>query len=83
MAENGWAFNLHSYGRGDAVQDVTTPSLEESGSRVEYRFPGGVSERYVNGPLSLQQRFRIAHRPMPAAEGPLVLHLNLAGDMRA
>ena len=78
-----WAIGLSRFGRGGTFHAAANSSLQGSGNRVEYRFPGGVDEWYVNGPLGLQQGFTIQTRPADNDSGPLILYLGLAGGMRA
>ena len=66
-----WSLKFDSYGRGASLDDVANPSLTADGGRVEYHYPNGVTEWYVNGPLGLQQGFTFASRPSPLVEGPL------------
>ncbi len=82
-SQPGWTIHLQGYGRGDAFSALAAPPPKGSGNRIEYRFEGGISEWFVNGPLGLQQGFAIERNPAPAEVGPLVLHLDLTGDVRA
>lgn len=67
-------------GRGDAVAPVDGVRPRAAGNRVEYGREG-VSEWYANGPLGLQQGFRIEQRPGDGAQGPVVLELELSGSL--
>lgn len=76
-----WNIGFEEYGRGTSFNTVPSPSITAAGSRVEYRYPGGITEWYVNGPLGLQQGFTFESKPSSSEEGPLVVRLNISGDV--
>ena len=80
-AEWTWFLKFDAYGRGTSIDHAAAPSLSANGSRVEYQYPDGVTEWYVNGPLGLQQGFTFERKPSTQIEGPLAVRLTLAGDV--
>ena len=76
-----WNIGFEEYGRGTSFNTVPDPSITATGSRVEYQYAGGITEWYVNGPLGLQQGFTFESKPLSSAEGPLVVGLNISGDV--
>ncbi len=79
--EWAWSIDFEEYGRGTSFNTVPDPSITAAGSRVEYQYPGGITEWYVNGPLGLQQGFTFESKPSSSVEGPLVVRLNISGDV--
>ena len=80
-AEWTWSLKFDGYGRGTLLDHVAAPSLTAEGNRVEYQYPAGVTEWYVNGPLGLQQGFTFESKPSPQIEGPLVVRQTMSGDV--
>ncbi len=76
-----WNIGFEEYGRGTSFNTVPDPSITATGSRVEYQYARGITEWYVNGPLGLQQGFNFESKPLSSAEGPLVVGLNISGDV--
>ena len=76
-----WSLKFDGYGRGTFLDDVANPSLTADGGRVEYQYPDGVTEWYVNGPLGLQQGFTFESRPASLVEGPLEVRMAMSGDV--
>ncbi len=76
-----WNIGFEEYGRGTSFNTVPDPSITATGSRVEYQYPEGITEWYVNGPLGLQQGFTFESNPSPSDEGPLVVGLTVSGDV--
>ena len=76
-----WNIGFEEYGRGISFNTVPGPSITATGSRVEYQYPEGITEWYVNGPLGLQQGFTFESKPSPSDEGPLVVGLTVSGDV--
>ncbi|HEX5043614.1 MAG TPA: hypothetical protein VFV75_11950 [Candidatus Polarisedimenticolaceae bacterium] len=73
---------LRAAGTREALETLSPapPSAHPTG--VEYRHPGGLSERYVNTPEGLQQWFTVERAPREEAEGsPLVLDFALSGGL--
>ena len=76
-----WSIKLAGYGRGRAVGSTVEAKLTANGNRVEYLYPDGLTEWYVNGQLGLQQGFTFESRPSPLDEGALEVRLALFGDV--
>ena len=81
MGEWTWSLRFDGYARGHVVGPAVEAKLTAAGNRVEYRYPDGVTEWYVNGPLGLQQGFTFESRPSPLVEGPLEVRMALSGDV--
>ena len=81
MGEWTWSLRFDGYARGHVVGPAVEAKLTAVGNRVEYRYPGGVTEWYVNEPLGLQQGFTFESRPSPLVEGPLEVRMALSGDV--
>lgn len=78
-----WTFGMRlgAIRRGEQLLVPPAPQVEARGARVEYRREGLV-EWYWNAPDGLEQGFDIARRPLAeAGPGPLVLELELGGDL--
>ena len=73
---------LRGMGYGSSLHAVGAVAPRAHANRVVYRHPG-VSEWYANGPLGLEQGFKIAEAPARHAPGPLKLVIGLAGNTRA
>lgn len=71
---------LASFGRAGALRAVGPVAPVVRANRVSYPL-GPVHEWYVNGPLGLEQGFDVASSP--GGSGPLVLGLQVSGDLRA
>jgi FG-GAP repeat protein len=71
---------LAGLGRGEEIAPVDAVPPRAAANRVEYR-RDGVCEWYANGPLGLQQGFRVERRPEDGAGGPVVLVLELSGAL--
>ena len=76
-----WSLRFAGYARGRAVGPVEDAHLTADSNRVEYLYPDGVTEWYVNGPLGLQQGFTFESRPSPLVEGLLEVRMTLSGDV--
>jgi hypothetical protein len=74
------ALRLVAAGRGEALVPVGAARPRADANRVEYR-RDGLSEWYANGPLGLQQGFRVERRPDDAESAPLVLAIELEGSL--
>ena len=77
-----WSLRFAGYARGRAVGPVEDAHLTADSNRVEYRYPDGVTEWYVNGPLGLQQGFTFESRLVPSVDGTLEVRMALSGDVR-
>ena len=76
-----WSLRFAGYARGRAVGPVEDAHLRADSNRVEYRYPDGVTEWYVNGPLGLQQGIRFESRLLPSVDGTLEVRMALSGDV--
>ena len=76
-----WSLRFAGYARGRAVGPVEDAHLTADSNRVEYRYPDGVTEWYVNGPLGLQQVIRFESRLLPSVDGTLEVRMALSGDV--
>ena len=81
MVEWTWSLKFDGYGRDTFLDDVANPNLTADGGRVEYQYPDGVTEWYVNGPLGLQQGFTFESRPASLVEGPLEVRIAMSSDV--
>ena len=72
---------LQSLGAGSSLAPVAAVSPSAEGNRVVYSYQG-VRESFVNGPLGVDQSFKVAHAPA-AHGGPLTLSLALSGNLKA
>ena len=89
-----WKTALRSYGYGEARRAVPAAVPEASSNRVEYH-RGVLTEWYVNGPLGLEQGFRLSERPSVVKNSldatqvgssrsqPLTIALALSGNVTA
>jgi len=59
----GFAWRTAAWGRESEPGTPAPPTLRCAGARVEYVYPDGLVEWYENGPLGLEQGFRIPSRP--------------------
>jgi hypothetical protein len=73
---------LHGYGYGESLQTMGASPPTAQANRVFYRH-GPLTEWYANGPLGLEQGFRLAARPSAHHPGPLTIALALSGNARA
>jgi hypothetical protein len=62
-AAMGLRIALSGWGYGEALEELAEATPSAAGNRIEYR-RGALCEWYVNGPLGLQQGFRL-ERPPP------------------
>ena len=76
-----WSLRFAGYARGRAVGPVEDAHLTADSNRVEYLYPDGVTEWYVNGPLGLQQVIRFESRLLPSVDGTLEVRMALSGDV--
>ena len=76
-----WSLRFAGYARGRAVGPVEDAHLTADSNRVEYLYPDGVTEWYVNGPLGLQQGFTFESRLLPSVDGTLEVRMALSGDV--
>jgi IPT/TIG domain len=74
--------SLRGFGRGVRLRGVTGARPQVARNRVSYRRKG-LLEWYVNGPLGLEQGFRVTARPTGSAGMPLTLALRISGGLRA
>jgi hypothetical protein len=73
---------LSGYGRGGLLAHVD-PVLPRAHANVVVYPRGGLRESYANGPLGLEQAFRLTAPPEPRLSGPLTLSLSLSGNLRS
>ena len=71
--------SLQAIGRGNQLQPTAEASPTDAANQVFYR-DGPVSERFVNGPLGLEQVFTVTRRP-GGTHGPLTIALRLGGGL--
>jgi trimeric autotransporter adhesin len=72
---------LSAYGSGTALRTLGPAAPHVDMNRVSY-VHGPVTEWWANGPLGLEQGFDVGSRAIDGA-GPLVLSLDLSGNLRA
>ena len=73
---------LRAYGYGRPLREVAAATPRVRGTNgVAYRY-GRLEEWYLNGPLGLEQGFRLAAPPKGRGVGLLTLALGLSGNMR-
>jgi hypothetical protein len=72
---------LSSYGYASALMPLAPAVPRVSVNRVSYSY-GALTEWFVNGPLGLEQGFRVSARPR-AGSGPLSFSLALGGNLDA
>jgi hypothetical protein len=75
-----WGLALRGYGYGDALRAASPAAPQASANRVEYR-RGALTEWYVNGPLGMEQGFKLADRPGRSQGEPLTIVLQLSEDL--
>ena len=51
-----WSLELAGYGRGQAVGPAVEAKLTAAGNRIEYTYPDGVTQWFVNGPLEVRTK---------------------------
>ncbi len=71
---------LSAYGYASALEPVGSVAPRASANRVSYTY-AGLTARYANGPLGLEQGFTVAHAPARGAGGPLIVSLALSGNV--
>ena len=76
-----WSLRFDGYAKGHVVGPAVEAKLTAGGNRVEYLYPDGVTEWYVNGPLGLQQGFTFESRLLPSDDGTLEVRMALSGDV--
>jgi len=69
---------LQGYGRGNSLHPVRSTAPEAHANRVSYRH-GPLTEWYANGPLGLEQGFRLSSRPAADPVGPVSIALSVSG----
>ena len=77
-----WGLRLRGHGYGDRLFDASASAPTANANRVEYR-RGALTERYVNGPIGLEQGFTLQEAPKQANGQPLTLAFTVAGDLEA
>jgi FG-GAP repeat len=80
-----WRLETRGYGYGDALRPLSPVAPHATANRVEYR-RGAATEWYLNGPMGLEQGFRLAEPPGKARKRrnqPLTLALAISGDLVA
>jgi uncharacterized protein (DUF2345 family) len=80
-----WAFELapSRWGCEGRLAEVQRAAPEIQGNRVDYPHEG-LRERYLNGPLGLEQGFTLAQAPCASGErGSVVIELGGGGGLRA
>jgi len=75
----GLRLALSGWGYGEAIEELGEAAPRAAGNWIEYR-RGALGEWYVNGPLGLQQGFRLERPPQGARPGPLTLALHLEAN---
>ncbi len=88
-----WEMRLDAYGYADRLSPVAESSLVVEGNRAEYHYgqtqetvdpeASAMVEWYVNNAQGVKQGFTLAERPGYSGGQPLVLALNLSGDLTA
>ena len=74
-----FGLGLVGVGAAGAVRSLTAVTPTARGNRVSYA-GRGVTESFINGPLGVEQTFKIAHAPAPGRV--LSLALAVSGDVR-
>jgi hypothetical protein len=77
-----WKMRALAYGYADALRVARSVAPQGKLNRIEYR-RGLLTKWYVNGPLGLEQGFKLAAQPGNAKGERLTVALGLSGNLKA